>query len=110
MVEAAGNLLWMFATTDLVCTCTSRAACSAFSLMGVHALTQGTFASKVVQALPWTMDSVITITNPTWAPVCVAGTMLVGMRIAAARLAQQIRPEPPTTATQATATATVPDL
>ena len=86
----------MLATTDLVRTCTTRAALAAVTLISIHALTQGTLAARIVQALPWTMDAIITITNPTRALVFVAGTMLIAMGVAAARLARQIQPEPPT--------------
>lgn len=95
-VETAGELVWMLASTDLVRTCTTRAALAAVTMISIHALTQGTLAAKIVQALPWTMDAIITITNPTRALVFVAGTMLIAMGVAAARLARQIRPEPPT--------------
>jgi hypothetical protein len=95
-VESAGELVWMLASTDLVRTCTTRAALAAVTLISVHALTQGALASRIVQALPWTMVAVITMTNPTRALMFVAGTMLIAMGVAAARLARQIRPEPPT--------------
>jgi hypothetical protein len=67
-VETAGELVRMLASTDLVRTCTTRAALAAVTLISLHALTQGTLAARIVQALPWTMDAIITITNPTRAP------------------------------------------
>ena len=85
----------MLATTDLVRTCTTRAAMAAVTLISVHALTQGALAAKLVAALPWTMDAVIAVTNPTRALAFVAGTMLIAMGVAAARLAKQIGPVPP---------------
>jgi hypothetical protein len=103
-VETAGHLMWMLATTDLVRTCTTRAALAAVTLISLHALTQGALAARVVQALPWTMDAIITITNPTHALAFVAGTMLIAMGVAAARLARQVRqPEPPTATAAAAA-------
>ncbi len=51
-VETAGQLTWMLATTDLVRTTTTRAAQAATMLIGVHALTQGAAASRLVAALP----------------------------------------------------------
>jgi hypothetical protein len=95
-VETAGELAFMLATTELVRTCTTRAALAAVTLISIHALTQGTLAARIVQALPWTMDAILAITNPTRALVFVAGTMVVAMGVAAARLARQIQPEPPT--------------
>ncbi|MCU0298534.1 MAG: hypothetical protein MUF33_08455 [Candidatus Nanopelagicales bacterium] len=109
-VETAGGLIWMLATTDLVRTCTTRAALAAVTLIGIHAHTQGTLAARIVQALPWTMDAIITLTNPTRALAFVAGTMVIAMGVAAARLARQIRqPEPPTATAAAAAVPTAED-
>lgn len=103
-VETAGQLVWMLATTDLVRTCTTRATLAAVTLISLHALTQGALAARVVQALPWTMDAIITITNPPHALAFVAGTMLIAIAVAAARLARKVRrPEPPTATAAAAA-------
>jgi hypothetical protein len=103
-VETAGQLIWMLATTDLVRTCTTRAALAAVTLISLHALTQGALAARIGQALPWTMDAIFTLTYPPHALAFVAGTLLIAMGAAAARLARQVRqPEPPTATAAAAA-------
>jgi hypothetical protein len=101
-IETAGLLTWLLASTDLVRTCTTRAAMAAVTLTSLHAITQGALAAKLVAALPWTMDAVVAITNPTRALAFVLGTALAAMAVAAARLARESRrPEPPAADTAA---------
>lgn len=94
-VETTGHLLWLLATTNLVRTCTTRAAVTAITLSTVHALTHGALAASIVRRLPWTLDAIITITNPARALMFVLGTTIVAMAVAAARLARGITPLPP---------------
>lgn len=75
---------------------------AAVTLTSLHAITQGALAAKVVAALPWTMDAVVAITNPTRALAFVIGTAVTAMAVAAARLARESRrPEPPAADTAA---------
>lgn len=70
-------------------------------LITVHTLTQGALAARLVMLLPWTMDAVVTVTNPKRAIVFVAGTAAAAMAVGLAQLIRhnrRTRPQPATAA------------
>lgn len=72
--------------TALVRSVTVRAAQVASVAIGVHTLSQGAIAAKIVQLLPWAMDAVLAITNPARAAVLVGAAFLAAMATAVLRL------------------------
>lgn len=80
------HALWELSDTALVKTITIRAAQAAGLLLAVHSITQGGAASRVVRALPWAMEAVLTLTNPVRALLLVTGAFVAGLAFAAFRL------------------------
>lgn len=78
--------------TTLVRTATVWAAQVASVILGLHALTQGALAARIVTALPWTMTGVVWATQPVTAAIAVAGTFLAALAYAAVRIWTQ-RPD-----------------
>jgi hypothetical protein len=93
-IETAAQLTWMLASSDLVRVSTTRSAQLALGLIGVHALTQGAAAARLIDALPWTVTLVSTATDPVRALLFVAGTAAAAMAIALAQLLRQLRTQP----------------
>lgn len=81
--------------TSLVRTATIRASQVAGVILGLHALTQGALAARIVTALPWTMTAVVWATQPLTAAIVVAGTFLAALAYAAVRIWTH-RPDPDT--------------
>jgi hypothetical protein len=92
-VRDAATAVWDLSDQPLVKTITTRAAQIAGLILAAHSLTQGAAATKLVQALPWLMDTVLTFTNPTKALALVLGAFVTGLLLTATRLLDT-RPEP----------------
>lgn len=60
----ATQLVGMLARTPLVRAVTTRVAAVASGLLGVHLLTQGALAARLVQAIPQAVTAVAWLTNP----------------------------------------------
>lgn len=91
-----GEALWHLTGTPLVRAVTTKAAQIAGLAVGLHALTKGALAAKVVSLLPWTMSAVVWVTQPLTAVVLVGAAFVTAMAAAAAVLATRAeeRPEP----------------
>jgi hypothetical protein len=66
---------------------TTKAAQLAGLTVGLHALTKGALAAKVVSLLPWTMSAVVWVTQPVTAVVLVGAAFVTAMAAAGAVLA-----------------------
>jgi hypothetical protein len=84
----------MLASSDLVRVSTTRSAQLALGLIGVHALTQGAAAARLIDALPWTVTLVPTATDPVRALLLGGGTAAAAMAIALAQLLRQLPTQP----------------
>ena len=63
-VRDVADAVWDLSDSGLVKAVTIRSAQAASLVLAVHTITKGAAAAKVVQALPWAMDVVVTVTNP----------------------------------------------
>ena len=85
-ISNVAQAVWELSDTALVKTVTVRAAQAAGLVLAIHALTQGAAATKVVQTLPWLMDAVLTLTNPTKAITLVAAVFITALAVAGIRI------------------------
>lgn len=85
-IADAGQLLWSLSGTSLVRTITTRTAQAASIVLGIHTLTHGAVSARIVQALPWAMDAIVTMTNPAWALAAVGIAFTTAMALAALRV------------------------
>lgn len=88
--------LWHLTGTPLVRAVTTKAAQLAGLTVGLHDLTKGALAAKVVSLLPWTMSAVVWVTQPVTAVVLVGAAFVTAMAAAGAVLAARAdeHPEP----------------
>ena len=101
-----GRVLAQLVASPLVQVTTTRAAQAASIILGVHTISRGAVAAKLVAAAPATMDAVIWLTNPTNAIVLVAGVFLLSLGVAAAMLLRTSRGLIPETGEATLATVT----
>lgn len=80
------QLGWELSDSSLVKAVTVRAAQVAGLILAIHSLSQGAVASRIVQALPWLMDTVLWITSPVKALALVATGFLAALAFTAVRL------------------------
>lgn len=85
-VANVAAVLWELSDHALVRSVTVRAAQAAGLVLAVHSLTQGAAAARVVRALPWLMDVVVTVTSPVKVLVLVAAAFAAALAICAVRL------------------------
>ena len=94
-LTTAGEVLWHITGTALVRTVTTFAAQTAGLLLGLHTLTQGALAARIVTALPAAMSAVAWITQPLHALAVVAAAFLTAGALAAAFMVRGAsRPDP----------------
>lgn len=102
-ITSVAQAVWELSDSSLVMTITVRAAQAAALLLAVHSLTRGAVAAKVVSAVPWAMEAVLTLTNPVRMLMLVAGVFLAGLGFAAFRLLDRgdgPNPDEPATASE----------
>lgn len=77
------QILAELTNTSLARTATVKAAQVAGVILGIHALTEGAVAAKLVAAAPWTMTAVVWATQPVTAALVVASTFAIAIVLAA---------------------------
>ena len=89
------EVLWHLTGTSLVRRVTVTAAQTASILLGVHALTHGALAARLVMALPAAMTVAAWITQPINALMLVAGAFAASTVLAGVLLARQVNTPSP---------------
>lgn len=94
-ITRVAQAVWELSDCSLVKAITIRAAQAAGLLLAVHSITRGAAATKVVSALPWAMEAVLTLTNPVKVLMLVTGVFIAALGFAAFRLLDRAdRPNP----------------
>lgn len=111
-LRESASIVAALSSTALVRSVTVRAAQIASVAIGVHTLSQGAIAVKIVQLFPRAMDAVLALTNPARAAILVTAAFLAAMGTAALRLMNRPGPggRPGTPARTSLLDPGVPDL
>ena len=85
-VTTAADVAWSLLHTPLVRATATTTATVASALVTLHWVTQGAAAACVVKALPFLMDAVLFLTNPTRSLLLVAAATAAAMAVAVGRM------------------------
>lgn len=88
-LHSVGQVLWELTGTGLVRAATVTAAQIAGLALGLHALTKGALAARIVMAIPASMTVVAWITQPLHALAIVLGAFLAALAAAAVLLGRR---------------------